>query len=46
MGAHSKNPDAAWAFIQMASEPKNMLTEAIWSGFVPPDQTSARCRSS
>jgi multiple sugar transport system substrate-binding protein len=39
MGAHSKNPDAAWAFIQMASEPKNMLTEALWSGFVPPDQT-------
>ena len=23
----------------MASEPKNMLNEAIWSGFVPPDQT-------
>jgi multiple sugar transport system substrate-binding protein len=37
MGAHSKNPDAAWAFIQMASEDKNMLNEAIWSGFVPPN---------
>jgi multiple sugar transport system substrate-binding protein len=36
MGAHSKNPAAAWAFIQMASEPNNMLTEALWSGFVPP----------
>jgi multiple sugar transport system substrate-binding protein len=39
IGAKSKNPDAAWAFIQMASEPQNMLTEALWSGFVPPDQT-------
>jgi multiple sugar transport system substrate-binding protein len=39
MGAKSKNPDAAWAFIQMASEPQNMLTMALWSGFVPPDQT-------
>jgi len=38
MGANSKNPDAAWAFIQMASEPKNMLTTALWAGFVPPDQ--------
>jgi multiple sugar transport system substrate-binding protein len=39
IGSKSKNPDAAWAFIQMASEPQNMLTEALWSGFVPPDQT-------
>jgi multiple sugar transport system substrate-binding protein len=39
IGSKSKNPDAAWAFIQMASEPQNMLNEAIWSGFVPPDQT-------
>jgi multiple sugar transport system substrate-binding protein len=37
MGSATKNAAAAWAFIQMASEPKNMLNEAIWSGFVPPD---------
>jgi multiple sugar transport system substrate-binding protein len=39
IGSKSKNPDAAWAFIQMASEPQNMLNEALWSGFVPPDTT-------
>ena len=39
VGAKSANQDAAWAFIQMASEPNNMLTEALWAGFVPPDAT-------
>jgi multiple sugar transport system substrate-binding protein len=38
IGKNSKNPDAAWAFIQMASEPQNMLNTALWAGFVPPDQ--------
>jgi multiple sugar transport system substrate-binding protein len=39
VGNATKNADAAWAFIKMASEPKNMLDTALWSGFVPPDHT-------
>jgi multiple sugar transport system substrate-binding protein len=39
IGNATKNADAAWAFLKMAQEPKNMLTTALWSGFVPPDQT-------
>ena len=37
VGKSTKNPDAAWAFIQMAMEPNNSLTTALWAGFVPPD---------
>lgn len=32
----SKNPQGAEDFIALASEPKNQLTTAVWSGFVPP----------
>lgn len=39
VGAVTKNPTAAWAFIKMAEEPTNLLDTALWSGFVPPDTT-------
>lgn len=39
LGSATKNPQAAWAFIKMAEEPHNLLTTALWSGFVPPDHT-------
>jgi multiple sugar transport system substrate-binding protein len=39
IGATTKNPLAAWAFIKMAENPENLLTTALWSGFVPPDTT-------
>ncbi len=35
----SGNPTAAWNFIQLAEQDQNQLNTAIWSGFVPPDQT-------
>jgi multiple sugar transport system substrate-binding protein len=38
IGKKTKNPDAAWAFVKMVEEPTNLLTMALWSGFVPPDQ--------
>jgi multiple sugar transport system substrate-binding protein len=37
IGKATKNPDAAWAFVKMVEEPNNLLTMALWSGFVPPD---------
>jgi multiple sugar transport system substrate-binding protein len=39
IGSASKNPLAAWAFIKLAETPNNLLTTALWSGFVPPDTT-------
>jgi len=37
IGAQSKNAEAAWAFINLAETPHNLLTTALWAGFVPPD---------
>lgn len=39
IGAATKNPLAAWAFIKLAETPQNLLTTALWAGFVPPDTT-------
>jgi multiple sugar transport system substrate-binding protein len=32
----SKNPDLAWALIEVMQEPKNMIDHANWAGFLPP----------
>src|SRR5262249_43031804 len=37
IGAQTKGSQAAWAFINLAEQPHNLLTPALWAGFVPPD---------
>src|SRR2546422_3369868 len=37
----SKNPDLAWALIEVMQEPKNMLDHANWAGFLPPSSKVA-----
>jgi multiple sugar transport system substrate-binding protein len=32
----SKNPDLAWALIEIMQQDKNQLDHANWAGFVPP----------
>jgi multiple sugar transport system substrate-binding protein len=38
----TKLPDLAWAFVKMMMEPRNQLTTALWSGFVPPSTAVGR----
>jgi multiple sugar transport system substrate-binding protein len=33
----SKNPDLAWALIEIMQQPRNMIDHANWAGFLPPD---------
>jgi multiple sugar transport system substrate-binding protein len=37
MSKACQNKAAAWKFIQLAQSPQNLLTTAIWAGFIPPD---------
>ena len=37
MSKACQNKAAAWKFIELAQSPANLLTTAIWAGFIPPD---------
>jgi multiple sugar transport system substrate-binding protein len=41
----SKNPDLAWALIEIMQEQKNMIDHANWAGFLPPSSKAAAAAS-
>jgi multiple sugar transport system substrate-binding protein len=41
----SKNPDLAWALIEIMQEQKNMIDHANWAGFLPPSSKAAAAPS-
>ena len=41
----SKNPDLAWALIEIMQEQKNMIDHANWAGFLPPSSKAAGAAS-
>jgi multiple sugar transport system substrate-binding protein len=45
IAAASKNPDLAWALIEIMQEQKNMIDHANWAGFLPPSSKAAAAAS-
>ncbi len=41
----SKNPDLAWALIEIMQQQKNMIDHANWAGFLPPSSKAAAAAS-
>jgi multiple sugar transport system substrate-binding protein len=41
----SKNPDLAWALIEIMQQQKNMIDHANWAGFLPPSSKAASAAS-
>jgi multiple sugar transport system substrate-binding protein len=41
----SKNPDLAWALIEIMQQQKNMIDHANWAGFLPPSSKAAGAAS-